>query len=333
MKKIGAKKFVMLISTLISCFLSVSSLSLLNHSSNNKAREEKCKNYTKIVKDYDYTKYDSIYFDYENGPIFLDTDLENITKEGYENRPEIFYNDEAREGTPSRDSTGIFYPDTRVNVSETNCSTWPYNAVCRIHSTYVDEASNYYTYISTGALVGPNIFLTASHCVYNESYGWPVEFNVYPGYYYGENALYGHASMIGANVGVIFNTHDANDDWAIVRLNWNIANTVGGYFGVVCENLTANQEVRNIGHQGDRLCLTDAYGPIQTVFPYKFYHTVDAYAGASGSPLFKTYSTNICGIHSAGIHNGTIDVNTAYRVSTYLETWVADDIIDWAIND
>lgn len=320
-------------SFILSTFLPLFSFSSFNNLHSKNLIEEKCLDYTKMVKESDYTKYDSVYFDYENGPVFLDTELENITENDYKNRPESFFNDSPSSTQNLRDASGIFYPDTRVSLTSTQCASYPYTAVCKILREYVDGDGITWYAGGTGALVGPNVFLTASHCVYDENLGWPTKFEVYPAYYYGENLNYGHASMVGASVGVVFNTHDANDDWAIVRLDWNIANTVGWYFDVVCENLSDNQMARNIAHQDDRGCLTDAYGTIDTVYTYKFYHTIDAYSGASGSPIFKQNSLNICGVHSAGIHNNYIDTNTAYRVSTYLETWVADDIIDWAIDD
>ena len=312
--------------------LSISSFFSFQQDSKDLSREEKCLKYTKIVEESDYTKYDTVYFDYENGPTFLDTELDNITENEYKNRPDFSYHNEIKRENSTRDSSGLYPDSIRYLVSQSDCSTWPYVAVCRIKSKYIDGNGVAWYGDATGALVGPNVFLTASHCVYDDVLGWPVEFNVYPAYYYGENLSIGHASMVAAYVGVVFNTHLANDDWAIVRLDWNIGN-VTGYFSVVNESLSINQMARNIAHQSDLGRLTDAEGPIVYVDTYIFYHRISAVTWASGSPIFKQNTLNVCGIHSAGIHENGIDVNTACRVSSYIESWVAGNIIDWAIDD
>lgn len=158
--------------------LSISSFFSFQQDSKDLSREEKCLKYTKIVEESDYTKYDTVYFDYENGPTFLDTELDNITENEYKNRPDFSYHNEIKRENSTRDSSGLYPDSIRYLVSQSDCSTW-----------------------------------------------------------------------------------------------------------------------------------------------------------ASGSPIFKQNTLNVCGIHSAGIHENGIDVNTACRVSSYIESWVAGNIIDWAIDD
>ena len=290
--------------------------------------EEKCAYYTSLVRDYDYTKYDSIRFNYEDGPTFLDTELENVTAERYkpicdEWDSEPMYNDGDGHST-----NGIYGCDDRYEVPSASHLNWPYSAVCTVKTKY----SNTGYFYGTGAMVGPNVFLTASHCVYNSTYGWPTELKVYPGYYNDTPSSYGYASMTDATIGVYFNTGDSNDDWAIIGLDSNIGNQVG-YFGVEAASLYANDTIRNIAYQGDKYGLTDTLGGAYIIETFKFYHRVDAVSGSSGSPIFKQNSMNICGIHSAGIHQTDFDYNIACRITTYLESWVSSAINDWAIDD
>ena len=102
-----------------------------------------------------------------------------------------------------------------------------------------------------------------------------------------------------------------------MRLNADIGNTVG-YFGLECADLSSGTELKNIAYNGTTRLMSYTYGRAYDVEAYKFYHRINAIAGSSGSPIFKERSMNICGIHSAGIHNPGFDYNIACRVSNYL---------------
>lgn len=278
---------------------------------------DKARNYFQMVVDKDYSSYDEIYYDFKNEPLFLDTVRPNLTVETYKpyvpskSNIQFMYDDGNGIST-----NGIYGIDDRTFLSSSQYTVWPYRAVCQLEMDFYDKNGNIVTYLGSGALVGPNILLTASHCVYSTELGWSSVVRAYPGYRAGIQN-YSYASSTAAVIGLYFNTSDSNDDWALIKLNSNIGDTVG-YFGLECADINNRTELRNIAYNGATGLMSNTYGRAYGVETYKFYHRIDAIAGSSGSPIFKGHSMNISGIHSAGIHNTDFDYNVACRVSNYL---------------
>ncbi|GEM_PF-5703927 len=52
---------------------------------------------------------------------------------------------------------------------------------------------------------------------------------------------------------------------------------------------------------------------------------------AIGAPIFYGNTNYIVGIHSGGIHNWLINYNVAYRISSYIESWIINARVDWAL--
>lgn len=283
--------------------------------------------YNEIVLTQNRSSYDSVYFDYEDGPRFIDSEIPNPSDQTINttSRDDIQFMYDDGDGTSTN---GIYGNDDRTFLDSLDSIEWPYCAVCQIFATY-STGSSTITYLSTGSLVGSNVLLTAAHCVYNDTYGWPTNFVVYPGYCEGYYE-FGSATMVASYIGNYFNTFDSNDDWAFVKLDWNIGDETG-YYSVQNVSLSYGDTGRNIAYQGSSYCMSNTLGGIYGVYDYKFYHRIDAVAGSSGSPIFKSGSLAVCGIHSAGIHTQNFDYNIACRITLYLQSLCQTLRNQWAI--
>jgi V8-like Glu-specific endopeptidase len=219
----------------------------------------------------------------------------------------------------------IFGNDERTQLTENQYSIFPYRCVCIIFANYDtnnDGTPDVFTY-GTGVLVGPNVVLSASHVVYSKTYQQWATLEICPGAYKDANNQiikpHGSYPCIYASIGVNFVTDNTNDDWALLRLNSSVGNTVG-YFSV-SSSLNAFSSVRLYGYHSDYDCRM-GYGPgiVTYLETYKFYHNCDAISGSSGGPI-TTGTTTVVGIHS-----GRADDNqdAACKVSTFIVGWVND---------
>lgn len=277
---------------------------------------KKCE-YSELVKNTDYTSYDEIYYDFKNEPTFLDTERENLTSNQFnpydESTSNVLF---AYDDGNGHSTDGIYGNDDRKFLNASQYLQWPYRGVCQIFMDFYNSSGEIETYIGTGALIGPNMLLTASHCVYSTELGWSTVVRAYPAYRNG-SSKYSYASSIAAVIGVYYNTSDSNDDWAIIKLDSNIGNEVG-YYGLEVAEIETETELKNVAYNGTTGLMSETLGQVYIAETYKFFHRIDAIAGSSGSPIFKGNSMNITGIHSAGIHEDNMDYNIACRVSKYL---------------
>jgi glutamyl endopeptidase len=221
------------------------------------------------------------------------------------------------------DANKIIGSDQRTQINNTNI--FPYQAIVLI----VTNEGN-----CSGYLIGPHTVITAGHCVYDPATGgWATNVKVYAG----ANGNTIHAPMAYASQlrSVKAWTEDQKDrsDYGAVILGSNLGDTVG-WFGWRSTPLgptdALNETFLNLtGYPGDK--------PFATMWThgktyYNFgaadrllYHTMDAYHGQSGAPIYKM-SHPVCGVCAFAIHTGsTGNMNRAIRidstVSSYLKLW------------
>lgn len=227
------------------------------------------------------------------------------------------------------------YNHNLQDVSSAQLTQFPYSGVVQIVAGYDSNGDGNADLwgLGTGALVGPNILLTASHVVYSADYGWPISTTVYVetnGQPIASTSI-DSAQVLAYNVGVFYNTHDHSDDWAYCKLNKNLGNTYG-YFEVVNHSMAKQDNIKMIAYQKSFGYMTYASDKVRhTLTNYKFYHRIDALSGSSGAPIFYGNTDYIVGIHSAGIHNWLTDYNIACRISSYIESWIINARVDWAL--
>lgn len=221
--------------------------------------------------------------------------------------------------TPSK--LEAYDPMTTVSKSKTTVSTYslgsgttagrvldtsqfPYRVTCRVEA----KNSSGKSVIGSAALVGPQVALTAAHCVFDEDNNNAVLSNwtCYPGY--------NNGSYKGYSTGwskVYFNEdwkkyHNHDKDWAICVLEAPLGSYLG-YFGA--QSYGSNSELNNTpvkitGYPGDT-----SYG-YQQGAPYQYESgdkinsvttrafTFSAYTvgGFSGGPVRRTSDNYIVGV-------------------------------------
>lgn len=215
-------------------------------------------------------------------------------------------------------------------VGSTN--TYPYRAVVYVTATFRNGA----TYTGSGAMVGPNDVLTASHVVYDGNLGAATSITVYAARD-GSSAPYGGVS--GQRIGYFHIDNDGDglltraesqSDVAVIGLGSRLGDSTG-WFGLSTShdsgyyNLTGYPGVY-ADASGPRM--TNDYGYVTANESYSVfdYYTVDSNPGNSGGPLWSYIagSPYIAGVASTSGWAGSV----SYQYNTILG-WISgnDDLI------
>jgi len=117
----------------------------------------------------------------------------------------------------------VIGPDDRVIVKFSNKKKLPFSAIGMLENGEGNEC--------TASLVGPDLLVTAAHCVLNEknNYAWPITFHLQ----YNDGAEVDQADAKHVWVGTTQlydskgNYSDTSNDWALVQINKKLGNTYG----------------------------------------------------------------------------------------------------------
>ena len=174
-----------------------------------------------------------------------------------------------------------------------------YKATCRITSKDTDSSDYIY---GTASLVGPNVALTAAHCVFNhdDDNKKYLDWVIYPAY---NNGTYYPGASICGWVQVYYyekwmETGDSNYDLAVCVLGENVGDQVE-YYGVRCYNSNSSlngQYVNLLGYPSDSnygFTVNGSYqyesvGQIKNVSDRAFDHDGYCIKGFSGGPLMHS---------------------------------------------
>ncbi|HMQ26309.1 MAG TPA: trypsin-like serine protease [Acidimicrobiales bacterium] len=224
------------------------------------------------------------------------------------------------EGTPVGGES-VIGADGRVQVTDT--TEYPASAIGQIEFT-----QNGSPFICTGWLIDPEFILTSGHCAYDPTAGGgdPIESAQF---FPGRNGAYDPFG--GCNVNGLFaksgwrTKGKARHDWAIMRLDCPIGNTVGflGFFAVPGVNQLDGKTGRVEGYPGDKPFGTHwkMSGTMATrTDASMIYYPIDTAGGQSGSPIMVANRPSCGGPCGMGIHSygasGNPPLNSGPRITT-----------------
>lgn len=207
----------------------------------------------------------------------------------------------------------IIGSDDRERVNNSNL--FPYSAIAYIRITF----PNGDVALGTAWMYGPNLAVTAGHCVYDANEGgWATNIEVYPGKDQSYEPFGSSEVVTESAANGWINNEDSDYDWAALQLDTNIGNSTG-YFGAYStdSSLTGiNVELAGYPGEYDAQMWT-MWNSITDSSTYKVRYTIDTTAGQSGSPVFIDSNENyqVLAIHTDGV-DGQYNEDT--RIAKYI---------------
>lgn len=204
--------------------------------------------------------------------------------------------------------------DGRYQVTAT--TSFPYRAIARI--TFTSGGS---TYGCTGWMFGPDLLVTAGHCVYDNG-AWSTNVRVYPGQN-GASTPYGSCGYrrLYSVVGWTQN-RDTNYDYGAVKLNCTIGNSTGWFGASWTSGSLTGQSTIVTGYPCDKPSGTmwQHADQVRVTLTYKLQYANDTYGCQSGAPVWQS------GGYSIAIHtNG----GSTYNSGTRITEAVFNNLIAW----
>ncbi len=244
-------------------------------------------------------------------------------------------------------SCSVIGSDNRTKINNPKESPYLQTAYVR---TIFDNIYNYktnkaesVTYSSTAFLEGPNLAVSAGHCVYKDvttgdyddgknNPRFPDKIEFYFGcsgksdYQKGSNyQYYAEAKII--NIENYYYKHRSNEhDWAAIELDKNIGNSIGWYGKT--GNFTGNgSKIYSFGYPGDKTAATmwQSTGTMKSRGTFTYTYDMDTEHGQSGSPIFtKNTDGNVyvCGIHTTSDGNANYGTIINLFIYSYLNSYV-----------
>jgi V8-like Glu-specific endopeptidase/PKD repeat protein len=199
-------------------------------------------------------------------------------------------------GVPGAHPEKVIGGDGREQVSDT--TAYPYSSVTYLEQTYPNGDS----YTCSGAMIGPDVVLTAAHCVYDqESDNFAESVTVYPGadgtgFFGGVTAPFGKASVTSISTYKGWTDYDSDKtqrwDFAVLTLDKSIGDQ-SGWFGYATRDknnsfyTAPNLEVS--GYPGDKPKATQwnmSGNHADRATKSFHYYYFDTAAGMSGGPVW-----------------------------------------------
>ena len=241
----------------------------------------------------------------------------------------------------TRGTIGIMGNDERIKV--TNPKAYPYYTTGKVEAVWTGLKNNkdglYYNIIGsgTGSMQGPNLLVTAGHCVYGDVTVDDFDDNkdnpTFPDYLLYYPGLNGTADK---NNGIVvdaseisidrdyYEKQSTEHDWAAIKLSTDIGYTTG-WNGKMSNWYEKDHAISSFGYPGDKnedMWLTAGSLTGKTNYIYKT--NLDIVGGQSGSPLFADVDsgTYMIGIvthsHYYWFFGDHTDYNGATRINGFI---------------
>ena len=197
--------------------------------------------------------------------------------------------------------------DSNGMTKVTNTTSMPYRATCKIICSGGE---------ATGFLVGPNLLLTAAHCVMKTSPSDKyANWTCYPAYNNGQIALNGSTHSTGwsqiyySNNWV--NTGASDYDWCLCVLEDDLGMDIGAYFGLTSYNTNSalnNVQVKALGYPYEEGVYDGEFqrysiGTVSSTQNTYFICNAKTYHGMSGGPIMRTSDNYVVGLVKGGLPN------------------------------
>ncbi len=224
-----------------------------------------------------------------------------------------------------------------INSAEkiTDTSVPRYRGTCRIEAQSIDNVNKMMT--GSGFLVGPNLAITAAHCVFDgnkNNQGYP-NWTIFAAY---NNHIYGDADVCGWKQVYYYdtwmNTHDYNFDIALCVLEADVGEQVG-YYGLRVYSSDSALQGTRVDLQGYPSNEAEGFteggyyqyktsGTVTSVSPRAFegdYYSTNGFSGGPVLPSDNPYV--VLGVHTAskGLFNKK---SISVRISQDLSDLVAN---------
>jgi V8-like Glu-specific endopeptidase len=251
-----------------------------------------------------------------------------------------FSADDILPGAPSPDAPrtvgerSVIGADERLQITDTTVYPWRAIAYLALYDTEGNEVSG-----CSGTFVGPNVLLTAAHCLWDPKSGFTADIAVVPG----RDAGFFPYGFVWADTWVVPNGYidsgasDSNYDYGLVKLaDGTLGQTVGWF--VVSHLLTGTLNRPDFtpaiaGYPGDKpegtmwAGLKEQFSFVDSQF---LDYTIDTFGGQSGSAVFSADTDSPFLGHIAGVHIlGGETANTGRRANMELFLSIYDMCVEF----
>ena len=193
-----------------------------------------------------------------------------------------------------------------------------------------------YTWICTGFLVGPDLFMTNHHCLHDDVGLLQIESSRIYMEYYQEREVDRTRGGISAGVlGVL--KMDALKDYALLRLDRPIGYTYGWLELDTTTRVDSTQSVKLISHPAGRskeivrrnteIVDIPAGHPLADV-PFALAYLADSQGGSSGSPVFLREGTGVIAIHHSAWTRGNAPTFNAGSLMSHIVPEIEQYLVD-----
>ena len=213
-----------------------------------------------------------------------------------------------------------------------------YQLGTKVGMILIPQRNNPGSWICTGFLVGPDLFMTNHHCIHDDDGLLPLSnARVYMDYYQEPDVDETKGNVTARVSGIL--RMDAVKDYALLRLDAPIGNTYGWLALDTTTPVNTGQSVKIIHHSNGRSKeisrrnsqIVDIPADFLARFPdlrYVVAYRADTEGGSSGAPVFLHNRTGVIAINHSGWHRDGVPQFNAGSLMSHIvpeiQQWLPD---------